>query len=57
MNGWSTPLKSVLIGTDKDALQQIISSLEAELGRLNRRIGALEDASGKPNVSKEQKGY
>jgi len=57
MNGWSTPLKSVLIGTDKDALQQIFSSLEAELGRLNRRLSELENSSAEPNVFKEQKGY
>jgi uncharacterized protein YlxW (UPF0749 family) len=56
MDRWNTPFLSVLTGTDKDALQQIFTSLQAELGRLNRRIADLENAIN-PNVSKERKGY
>lgn len=57
MNGWSTPLKSVLVSADKDALQQIFVSLEAEITRLTRRIEALEGAVQNPNKYKEQKVY
>lgn len=56
MDSWSTPFLSVLTGTDKDALQQIFSSLQSELARLNRRIAALEN-NANPTNFKERKVY
>jgi hypothetical protein len=56
MERWSTPFLSVLKGTDKDALQQIFTSLQAELGRLTARIGALEAEARNTNKIKEQRG-
>ena len=56
MERWSTPFLSVLKGTDKDALQQIFTSLQAELGRLTARIGVLEAESRNTNKIKEQRG-
>jgi hypothetical protein len=41
--GWQTPFLSVLTGTDKDALQRIFSSLQAELGRMQNEIDVLKD--------------
>lgn len=57
MSGWSAPLKNVLISTDKDALQQIFTSLEAEMVRLTRRIEILEGELQNPNKYKERKVY
>lgn len=57
MQRWSTPFLSVLTSADKDALQQIFTSLSAELGRLAARIEALEEQSGNSNKIKEQRGY
>jgi hypothetical protein len=42
-NGWQTPFLSVLTGTDKDALQRIFSSLQAELGRMQAEIDVLKN--------------
>jgi hypothetical protein len=42
-NGWQTPFLSVLTGTDKDALQRIFSSLQAELARLQTEIDILKE--------------
>lgn len=53
---WSTPYLSLLTSTDKDVLQQIFVSLQAELVTLNRRVVELETAM-KSNVSKEQARY
>ena len=39
---WQTPFLSVLIGTDKDALQRIFTSLQQELERLDSKIQSLE---------------
>jgi hypothetical protein len=57
MSGWSTPFLSVLKSDDKDALQQIFTSLEAEITRLNRRIDILEGSVQNPNKYKERKVY
>jgi hypothetical protein len=57
MSGWSTPFLSVLKSADKDALQQIFTSLEAEITRLNRRIDILEGSVQNPNKYKERKVY
>lgn len=56
MERWGTPFLSVLKGSDKDVLQQIFTSLQAELGRLNARIGALEAEARNANKIKEQRG-
>jgi hypothetical protein len=53
---WSTPFLSLLEGTDKDVLQQIFTSVQGELVRLNERVRFLEEAMN-PNVSKERKVY
>jgi hypothetical protein len=42
-NGWQTPFLSVLTGTDKDALQRIFSSLQAELSRMQAEIDVLKN--------------
>lgn len=57
MKSWNVPYLSVLTGTDKDALQQIFTSLSAELGRMAARIEALEEQSRNSNKIKEQRGY
>lgn len=57
MSGWSTPFKSVLVSADKDVLQQIFVSLEAEITRLSRRIEVLEGELQNPNKYKERKVY
>jgi len=41
--GWQTPFLSVLVGTDKDALQRIFSSLQAELARMQTEIDILKE--------------
>jgi uncharacterized protein YlxW (UPF0749 family) len=54
---WQIPQLSVLTGTDKDALQSIFRSLQAEVERLNSRITDLERAAMSPKGFREQKGY
>jgi hypothetical protein len=48
-NDWQTPLLSVLTGTDKDALQRIFSSLQAELSRMQQEIDLLKSANSSTN--------
>lgn len=57
MAGWSVPFLSVLKSDDKDALQQIFTSLESEITRLTRRIEVLEGNIQNPNKYKERKVY
>lgn len=40
---WQTPFLSVLVGTDKDALQRIFTSLQEELQRIETAIKVLEE--------------
>jgi hypothetical protein len=39
---WQTPFLSVLVGTDKDALQLIFTSLQEELQRIEMALTKLE---------------
>ena len=57
MSGWSTPFLSVLSGPDKDALQNIFTSLTTEINRLSARIDDLEKSRANPKSYKEQRGY
>lgn len=57
MSDWSLPQLSVLAGSDKDALQSIFRSIQAEVERLNSRINELERMVASPKGYREQKGY
>ncbi len=46
---WQTPFLSVLSGSDKDSLQAIFRSLQAELERLDSQIEALKTEVSKKN--------